>query len=484
MKLFMIVLCVLFFGCIGSAQRTSLDWNYLDGVNDKALNNFLDDVMNDQYFAAPEDKGCMRSWKGNYNCTNYGLPLWVLTESIRTNNQRGFQWLADHVRHITNYGYDWEKHIPGGEGTRKHPVNEGENNWDSDWLRHVHLGPYCALFYEQRIPLTILERARLLRMIIDWADNWYMKIDWYHHRDTGRLFMYGRGLIPALGLINTYYITQDYKYFMAAEYIFVNMFYKLERKLANGFYSYDVGYEDENRVSELLYFSAHMDMSPWQLSYLGEVALNLYCHSKNEVVKQLCLEVILRITDWIVKPNRPKGDLFVKNDGMMGLSFLQGGSLMDLYDRQFDPMTALAMDSAAKFLPLTLLKSLPYDGKFYHTLLPNNKERITYPRNELGPHVSHDMMAGWADNLLCRYLITRDPNDLAWCQWILRDAKYFQNRSSAWDLRTLAKPDWQIYGAGNIGRTRGMAWYGRMGLMARYWLHIMYEEGKTGQTVK
>jgi len=421
---------------------------------------FLDDHMNDPKFALTKDKGCMRSWKGNFNCTNYGLPYWVLTQSIRDNNKKGFEWLADHVRHMINYGYDCGNgpdphfyHKSGGEGVIGHavynrdPKRPGKSlNWDSDISRHVHLAPYCALYYAQQIKLTVTERARLLDMIIDWASQWYMMSNHMISREKGSYFMYGRSLIPALGLIHTYYITQDRRYFMAAESLFAHTFLGFGRKLPNGFISFDSGYEGEGRTQKLLYHGADNAMSGWQIGFLGQVAYEIYCHTKNVTVRQLCLDTIMYITDWIVRNDVPMGDLNEGDDGLLRLSFLQGGSLTGVYNNQMTPKHALNIDSNTSFYPLTVLRSHLYDGKYFATLLPNNKPRLHYPRSPLGPACSLPLLYNWADLLVCRYLITQKKNDLDWARWVYRDSKYFANRSSNSDKRTLNDRDVIHYG--------------------------------------
>ena len=482
MRIAITLLLILLFGSIIPGQ---VDWSYIDRSNANALDAFIKDHTTAAKFQAPENRGCCHSWssgKDGYNCTNYGVALWVLREAIRTENSAAFNWLADHARHVMNYGYYWgglnpkRAHHPGGEGVRTHPVWLQTHNDDSDRLRHVHLAPYCAIYACKQVPLTPAERLKLRSMILDWADNWYMKVNWYDMRDKGKLFEYGRGMVPALGLISTFYITGNRKYLRAAQYIFACTFYGFEREVHIGyqkppFYAYDTGYEGEGRTRRLTDFAAHFNQEPWQMGFTAEVAFHLHFWTRDVNVRHLIQQVMLRVTDWVVRPDVPMGDLAGPGDRGVRLSFLQGGSQIDLYRFQMTPEQALILPDNQPFYPLVLLHAHLWDGGYWVRFLPNLTMRYHYPRynsgQPVGPVCSHAIMYNWADMMLVRYLLTGKRSDLLWTLWVYRDSKYFANRSSVSDSRKLSKPDFYHYGTGNIGKTRGFAWWARGSLMSR-----------------
>lgn len=467
---------VLVAACSSPAQ----DWPYIDQANKTALESFIADHSTNPKFAEIPDRGCMHSWssgKAGFNCTNYGIIMWVLNEANRLDDEKARAWLADHVRHMIYFGYNWSVHIPGGEGTRSHPVWQQSRNDDSDRLRHAHLAPYCKLYLDAKIPLTIGERTRLHKMILDWADGWYLKVDWYRMRNYGKLFQYGRSLVPALGLVHVYEMTRDYRYLMAAQYAFAVTFWGLERPVHGGFTAYDTGYEAEGRTKRLTDYAAHFNQEPWQLGFLGETAAKLFVHTYDPYVRALAARVVLDVTDWVVRKDVPHGDLVRTGDGELRLSFLQAGSKTAVYYNQMTPAEALSLDVNEPFYPLGLLRAHYWDGLYYVRVLPNMLTRYHYPRTwgniPPGPRVSQAIMYNWADLLLARYFLTGEVDDLLWTKWIYRDSKKFANRSSMGDARTLAKPDSVHYGAGNIGKTRGFAWWARGSLWTRKVLTLM-----------
>ena len=93
-----------------SSASAQIDWNYINNSNEMALAEFLDDHMTAQKFQSPQDRGCCQSWKGTYNCTNYGIAMWVLEQARRctspTLKARAYRWLALHANHVMNYGYN------------------------------------------------------------------------------------------------------------------------------------------------------------------------------------------------------------------------------------------------------------------------------------------------------------------------------------------------------------------------------------------
>jgi len=471
---FMALLLLLIVGS-ASAQ---IDWQYINQSNTQALESFLDDHLTAEKFQKPEDRGCCRSWKGHYNCTDYGIALWVLQEYRHCNSRslkdKARRWLKLHVNHLVSYGYDWTKHEVGGEGVMLHPVwKQGTSN-DSDRLRHVHLAPYCALYMDPTV-LSIEEKAALKKVIVDWADNFYLKIDWLKMRNHGKLFQYGRGMVPARGLIQMFEMTQDYKYLMAAQYIFLCTYWEFDRPVGK-FKAYDTGYEGEKRTEKLLYYAAHFNMEPWQIAFTGEVAAYIHQLTFDPYVRAFCRKVILDITNWVVRQDIPYGDLEKDGDGKLRLSFLQGGSLFGTNAKQLDPLAALNLDPNVEFYPLAPLRAHYWDGGYFKKYLPDLKLRAHYPRRAPGspppgPTMSHPLLYNWADMLLTRFFITGDPKDLAWARWAYRDSKYFANRSSVVDKRKLSKPDKIHYGTGNISTTRSFAWWARGSLWARRALH-------------
>jgi len=460
-----LLLCLVLLCCSAQAQ---IDWNYIDQSHEQALRAFVYDHTHDPKFLTPETYGCQRSWKGEFNPTNYGVIAWVLQESHRFNYQPGFEFCAANVRHMLDYCYDWNRHIPGGEGVMGHYFWNYSND-DSDRLRHTHLYQYAMAYLDQAVPLTVGERARLLLMIRDWADG-LMSVDWNASRERGTLFQYGRAGIPAMCLMGAYYATSDYKYLMGAEWILLNTFYGLERNLPNGFVSYDTGYEGEGRTAKLLYYAGHNTMENWQLSYLGEAAFHVYANTYNVAVKQYLAQLVINITDWVVRNDVPTGDLMYDNGGGMNLTPMQCGSLFGEWGQRMTPQRALSLRQDEQFYPLVLLKVTEYDGKYWEWNLPNEKRRIHYPGpnggDPVGPSLSVPLIFTWSDLLLDRYLLTGDKNDLNWSFWCYRDAKYFANRSCASDIRCLADRDKEHYGTGNIGRTRGFSWWARGGLLS------------------
>lgn len=456
------------------------DWQYIDQANKTALEAFIADHSTNPKFDALPDRGCMHSWSSGgagFNCTNYGIIMWVLEEANRLDDQKARAWLAEHVRHMIYFGYNWTKHVPGGEGVRSHPVWEQTHTDDSDRLRHVHLAPYCKLYQDAKIPLTDGERARLRKMIIDWADNWYLEIDWWRMRNYGKLFQYGRALVPAFGLVHVYEMTNDYRYLMASQYIFAVTFWGLERDVGRGFWAYDAGYEGEGRTKKLTDFAAHFNMEPWQIGFLGETAAKIYVHTYDPLVRRLAATVVMRITDWVVRPDIPYGDLEKMGGGGLRLSFLQAGSKTAIFNDQMTPAEALSLGQNEPFYPLGLLRAHYWDGDYFSITLPNGWMRHHYPRTAgripPGPRVSQAIMYNWADLLMDRYFLTGDPIDLLWTKWIYRDSKKFANRSSMGDARTLAKPDRVHYGAGNIGKTRGFAWWARGAIFTKKVLRLL-----------
>jgi hypothetical protein len=317
------------------------------------------------------------------------------------------------------------------------------------------------------VPLSPLLRAKLYKVIIDWADNYYLKVNWANMRKHGQLFQYGRAMVPSLGLLFVYYLTQDYKYLMGAQYIFASTYAGFERPVGN-LYAYDSGYLSEGRTEKLLYYSAHLNMEPWQIAFTGEVAARLYMATYDPFIKKLCAEVVLRVTDWVTRKDVPYGDLERDGDGKLRLSFLQGGSLSDLYSGQMDPVKALGLDPETEFYPLFPLRAHYWDGGYYKWCLPDGEWRVHYPRTKPGtpppgPTGSHPLLYNWADMLLARYFVTGDKTDLAWAQWSYRDSKYFANRSSVVDRRKLSKPDKIWYGGGNTSVNRSFTWLVRGG---------------------
>jgi hypothetical protein len=465
---------ILIILLLAGAATAQIDWQYIESSNERALEAFLDDHLTAEKFQAPENRGCCRSWRGIYNCTNYGLPLWVWHQSKRSSlalQAKANKWLALHVHHLVNYGYNWTKHLPGGEGVMSHPVWLQTRSDDSDRLRHVHLAPYCVIYADRSISLPEETRARLKEMILDWADNYYLQVRWDNMRKHGQLFQYGRSMVPALGLIYTYYLTRDYKYLMAAQYIFASTYLGFERRVGS-FYAYDSGYAAEGRTKKLLYYSAHLNMEPWQIAFTGEVAAHLYVLTYDPNVKKLCRKVILRITDWVTRPDIPYGDLEREGDGRLRLSFLQGGSQESVYGRQMDPLAAMKIGQETTFIPLFPLRAHYWDGGYYKWSLPTGERRVHYPRRPIGypppgPTGSHPLLYNWADMLLARYFLTGQKRDLAWAQWSFRDDKYFANRSSVVDWRKLSKRDKVWYGGGNTSVNRSFAWLVRGSLWAR-----------------
>lgn len=343
------------------------------------------------------------------------------------------------------------------------------SNDDSDRLRHTHLYQYAMIYLDQAVPLTVGERVKLLLMIRDWADA-LMGVDWNWKRERGELWQFGRAAIQAMCLMGAYYATEDYRYLMGAEWILLNTFYGLERNLPNSFISLDTGYEDEQRTKKLLYYCGNNSTENWQLSYLGEAAFHVYANTYNVAVKQYLAQLVLDITDWVVRNDVPQGDLLYDGSNGMNLTPMQCGSLSGEWGPRMIPQQALFLHLDEQFYPLVLLKVTEYDGKYFEWFLPNEKKRIHYPGpnggDPVGPSLSVPLTFTWADLLAERYLLTGYENDLQWAQWIYRDAKYFANRSCAGDIRCLADRDKSHYGTGNIGRTRGFSWWARGGLLS------------------
>lgn len=469
-----------------------IDWQYIDIANKNALDAMINDLTTDSKFTPKEHAGCFRSWKGNFNCTNYGVFMWLMDQTIRHDDAAGYAFIKQHVIHMTQYGFDFGTgpdpkfhHKPGGEGVLGHPVWEPDPgrpgksyNWDSDIARHVHLSPYAYLLrllkadplLVQKIGLTAQQLSSLQNMVFDWADNWYMKIDWLRDRDCGNLFQYGRSMVPARGLIEMYRLTNQWKYLATAEVAFLATFYKLDRGVKDrsgniSLISYDTGYEAEQRTKRLKYFAAHFNMEPWQMGFMGETAAYLYYLTKNAAVKWFCAKVVLDVSDWVVKKNDiPMGDLTSFGSQDFIVSFLQGGNLVTVENTKNMPMmtprTALNLSTKTPFLPLCIVRSHYWDGCYWTTLLPDKQPRKHYP-TQLGVQFTVPNFYNWSDVLFARFYLTRNSTDLLWAIWTYRDAKYFANRSSVVDFRTLDKPDTIQYGGGNIGRTRGFAQWAR-----------------------
>jgi hypothetical protein len=465
----------------------------------------ITDITTDSKFAPQQHAGCFRSWKGIWNCTNYGVFMWIIDETRRLNYAPGYKFIRQHIIHMTEYGFDWGNssdwkfhHKPGGEGVGDHPVWETNpldetktNNWDSDINRHVHLEPYAYCLrlmkndasFASKVGLSANQHQRLSDMAVDWADNWYLKTKWLIDRNKGILFQYGRSMVPARGLMEMYYLTNKPKYLMGAEFIFMSTFWGMARRVndRNGvpsFWAYDTGYEGEilpgqtkPRYQRLLYYAAHFNMEPWQMGFVGDVAARVYAASTNALVKQLCREVITDISDWVIHQSRiPLGDATEKGSKDFILSFLQGGNLVQplntINNPMMSPSVALNLDPKVPFLPLSILRSHLWDGGYWNTTLPNDQERVHYPKS-LGPNLAHPNLYNWADIMMARYFLSGKKTHLLWAIWIYRDAKYFHNRSSVVDFRTLDKPDMIQYGGGNTGKTRGFAEWARGAMWSR-----------------
>ena len=268
-------------------------------------------------------------------------------------------------------------------------------------------------------------------------------------------------------------------------------FWRLEREVQgqNGtkFFSYDTGYEGEGRTKQLLYYAAHMNMEPWQISYVGETAAHIYQNTFNPMVKEFCKEVIVDITDWVVKTDDiPMGDLLKEKDKEFTVTFLVGGNMTEIYPRpnapRLDPHSALNLPEDVQFYPLSMLRAHYWDGKYWTPTLPNNKPRVHYPKNQIGPHATHATIYNWANLMLARFLVTGKREDILWALWVYRDSKYFANRSSTKDMRTLGNPDKIHYNTGNIGRTRAFSWWANGSHWAREALeHFDRQINKAGK---
>jgi hypothetical protein len=410
-----------------------------------------------------------------------------------------------HVRHMLSNGYGgadlvaqnnptmrWA-HKPGGEGVRDHPVWKYDNNWDGDISRHVHLAPYAYLYrllktdpaFRSKVPLTDAEidgnsgtPYNLRNLIFDWADNWYMVSDWNKSREQGGLFEYGRAFVPMRGLLEMYYTTGNPKYLLASQWIFAQQTFMLRRQVGS-FATYDTGWDREpGRVARTIYVKADNYMEPWQLGFAGETLAHLYVNAVDPNIRLMIEDFILSVTEWVVRSDIPYGDLYKRGDGQLRLSFLQGGSLTvegtraSVWTNQMDPYTALTLDPSVPFGPLCILRAHCWDGGYFEPVIGSpSYTRRHYP--SMGPTTSIPTIYNWGDLMLTRYFLTGEKSDLLWAFWVYRDAKYFINRGASYSVCTLGKPDTIHYGGGNIGKTRGFAWWARGSLWSRYALEIL-----------
>lgn len=230
--------------------------------------------------------------------------------------------------------------------------------------------------------------------------------------------------------------------------------------------------------------SEHRTMRPWYAYQCNGLAA-LYALTESEAVKTLVRTYILSVTDLVVQREALPDFTRPDGKGMSHAPVLLGDTsdswMIGSFGIVHGPEDALTLSINTTYYPLAVVDAWERDHLYWDQTIQSPWRTLIarrhYPENRHpgatpGPRLDFQQAYPLADALACRYFLTQDQNDLAWALWAYRDRVYWANRPSPWTPATIGTKQGNWFRAGNIGRSRSLAWLLTCGLFLRDLLAI------------
>lgn len=453
--------------------KTVIDWDF---IRDQELY-----VLRDYMAAASQAgeefaDGCSWGWNAKYAaCTLYNLLTWwvrtlqwVDPSDLRSAAE---QRLYRMLQHFIDKDFLWQYGRPPAEGFDPHP-----SKLDSDALRHQWAQGIARALLDPS--LEIVDRGRYVEALSKWGD-WLKSINLVNLRkaDIRGQGAYYRSFAAIESLCWISIATQQQHYLTSAENLCAASLWQNEQPLdgAPGF-SFWGGRDEFDGTCSMPSNSEHRTMRPWYAYNVGGL-IALYALTQNEAVRTLIKTYILSVTDLVVKRN----DLPIFNrpdtGGQRHAPVLLGSQVAAWDATSIQPATALYLRDGETYYPLAVVDAFERDHDYWNPTIPHPWGgapilRRHYPSNRNpgtcpGPKLDFHQTYPLADALAARWYLTQDQNDLNWALWAYRDLAYYANRSSPWKPVRIGEKQGSWFGAGNIGRSRDLAWHLNNGLFLR-----------------